>query len=126
MLLDTCALLWLVTGGGRMSKDIMNQIDSAPVVFISAISGFEITLKYQSGKLVLPVSPKEWFETVTEYHDLSVIPLDLETCIKSADLPKIHKDPCDRFIIAAALINRLPVVTADTRFVQYGVKVIFS
>lgn len=34
-----------------------------------------------------------------------------------------YKDPCDRLIIAAALIHHLPVVTTDMRFAEYGVEV---
>lgn len=124
MLLDTCALLWLVSGGGQLSQYALELIDSSPIVCISAISGFEISLKYRQGKLELPVSPDKWFETVLIHHDLSVIPSDLKICIASNELPFIHKDPCDRFIIATAKINNMPVVTADPRFFEYGIKVI--
>ena len=34
----------------------------------------------------------------------------------------LHKDPADRFIIATAMAENLPVVTSDSRFSQYGVK----
>jgi hypothetical protein len=34
---------------------------------------------------------------------------------------RIHKDLCDRFIIATALAKGIPVVTTDKRFTQYGV-----
>ena len=33
-------------------------------------------------------------------------------------------DPADRFIIATALENNLPVVTSDDKFEKYGVKTI--
>jgi PIN domain nuclease of toxin-antitoxin system len=59
MLLDTCALLWLVSGGGQLSKTALKQIDASPMIYISAISGFEISLKYRQKKLELPVSPEE-------------------------------------------------------------------
>ena len=39
-------------------------------------------------------------------------------------LPPIHDDPFDRFIIAAAKLNDLTVVTADEQFEKYGVTVI--
>ena len=52
------------------------------------------------------------------------MPLDWEVCVAATELPPIHKDPCDRFIIAAASIHHLPVVTADPRFREYGVEVI--
>ena len=34
-----------------------------------------------------------------------------------------HRDPCDRFIIAAALARDLPVATADPVFARYGLRV---
>ena len=68
--------------------------------------------------------PAQWFEKVAEHHGLTVLPLDLDVCIKAAGLPPIHNDPCDRFIIAAALLNDLAVVTADEQFEKYGVTVL--
>ncbi len=57
LLLDTCALLWLVNGGGHLTQSALEEIDLAPVVYISAISGFEISLKYRKGKLKLALDP---------------------------------------------------------------------
>jgi len=124
MLLDTCALLWLAYDQTRFSAGTLKKIDEAPIVFITSVSGFEIGLKYKAGKLKLPVPPREWISAILRHHDLGIIDLDIEISIKATELPPIHKDPCDRFIIAAALDRDLPVVTADQRFVDYGVKVL--
>lgn len=124
MLLDTCALLWLAEGGGQLSKSGIEQIELSPYVYISAITGFEISLKHRSGKLDLPAPPDEWFKIIIEHHKLSVIPLNLEICIASTRLPLIHNDPCDRFIIASAKLYNLPIVTSDEIFKEYGVNII--
>jgi PIN domain nuclease of toxin-antitoxin system len=42
--------------------------------------------------------------------------------VLAAVLPPIHQDLSGRFIIATAVQNDAPVVTADTRFAAYGVK----
>ena len=123
MLLDTCALLWLVHEQEKMSKEALRKIDEAPIVHVSAISCFEIGLKYRSDKLRLPVPPEDWFDEILKHHDISVIDLDRDICLKATELPAIHKDPCDRFIIATAMLRALPIVTADNRFAEYGVKV---
>jgi PIN domain nuclease of toxin-antitoxin system len=47
MLLDTCALLWLASGGGELTDSALERIDLSPTVWISAITGFEISLKYK-------------------------------------------------------------------------------
>jgi len=40
-------------------------------------------------------------------------------------LPKLHKDPFDRLIIAQALKEKLPVLAADSVFGSYGVQNLF-
>ena len=124
MMLDTCALLWLAQGGGELSKAALQRIDAAPVVYISAISGFEIGIKVQKGKLQLPARPADWFAAVLAHHNIEVLPLDLAVCIRSTELPVMHADPCDRMIIAAAQIHHFPVVTTDPTFLRYGIEVI--
>lgn len=123
MLLDTCGLLWLVHEQTKISKEVLKLIDESPVVYISAITSFEIGLKNKAGKLLLPAPPKDWFREILKHHDIAVIDLDKDICIKATELPDIHRDPCDRFIIATALIKQLPVITADRRFQEYGVTV---
>jgi PIN domain nuclease of toxin-antitoxin system len=124
MILDTCALLWLASGNRRLSRTALKEINDSPALWVSAISGFEIALKEARGKLDLPEPPTEWFAGIVDHHGISLAPLELDVCIKAARLPGIHDDPCDRFIIAAALLNNWPVVTEDERFEEYGVKVI--
>lgn len=124
MILDTCALLWLATGSKRLSRAAIKAISEAPAVHVSAISGFEIALKVRSGKLELPCPVTSWFEQAVEHHGLAVLPLELDACIAAADLPAIHDDPFDRFIIASAKLHNLTVVTADEHFRECGLTVI--
>ncbi len=115
--------MWLASGGGELSEAALEQIDLSPIVCISAISGFEISMKYRKGKLGLPVLPDEWFRVVLEYHNISVISLNINICIAANDLPPIHKDPCDRLIIATAQFYHFPVVTGDSKFEDYEIDV---
>ncbi|NBV25627.1 MAG: type II toxin-antitoxin system VapC family toxin [Proteobacteria bacterium] len=124
MILDTCALLWLASGDRKLSRATLKKIDAAAAVHVSAISGFEIALKVARGQLTLPLAPQEWFDQVLTHHGLTVLPLALNVCITAAQLPPIHNDPCDRFIIATARLHDLTVVTADEQFAKYGLKVI--
>lgn len=125
MLLDTCALLWLSQGGERIPKPVLKKISAAPTLSISAITGFEISLKHQQGRLELPASPDEWLAIVLKQHDVAVLPLTLPITIRAATLPAYHKDPCDRFIIATAELHHLPIVTADPAFAQYPVTILW-
>jgi PIN domain nuclease of toxin-antitoxin system len=124
MILDTCALLWLASGDKKLSRFALKEINTAPAVYVSAISGFEIAIKVAKGKLKLPASPADWFEAIIEHHGLTVLPLEWNLCIAAAQLPSIHDDPCDRFIIATAKQHDLTVVTGDEQFEKYGLTVI--
>lgn len=124
VLLDTCALLWLACGETRLSAACLKAIDAAPITYVSVISAFEVALKHRAGKLQLPATPDEWFYTVVAHHGLTLLPLTVADALRAPQLPDYHRDPCDRFIIAAAQRLSLPVVTADPRFAPYGVTVI--
>lgn len=83
MILDTCALLWLAQGGGALSATALHRIDTAPVVYVSAISGFAIGIKVQKGKLHLPVPPADWFTAVLSHHHLGVLVLNSRSaCVR--------------------------------------------
>ena len=77
---------------GRVVRDSLSRIDTAPVVYVSAISGFEIGIKVQKGKLHLPVSPADWFTAILLHHHLDVLVLNLDVCLRSTTLPLLHAD----------------------------------
>lgn len=124
LLLDTCAILRLASGVGELSRAALSAIAKASVIFVSPISLWEIALKTRNGNIILPVSAEDYFNDVVQEYDLSIAPLSLAVMSKSVDLPPIHRDPADRFLIATALLNDLTIVTTDRRFREYNVKVV--
>ena len=124
LLLDTCALLWLASGDPALSESALSMIENAQVLYVSAVTAWEIAIKTSKGKIQLPLSPREWFNAVVKLYDIDVLKLTADEMLKSAELPWLHKDPADRFIIATALKNDFTVVTADSNFGKYGVKTI--
>ena len=124
IILDTCALLWLVQGAGRITEPVLQRIEDEPVVSVCAMSAFEIGVKRASGKLSLPMTTREWWTRAVQHHRLNIINLNAEILVEATELPQIHRDPADRIIIAAARIHAAPVVTSDERFADYGVEVL--
>ena len=116
LMLDTCALLWLVSGSKHISEKTLEKISQCELVFISAITAWEISLKVAQKKLILPKEPKEWFEIALESHNLFLVPLDIDILIDANSLPWHHRDPADRFIIATAIRENAIIVTADNKF----------
>jgi len=124
MILDTCALLFLANGDRRLSRSARERLGREPARWFCAISSFEIALKYQQGKLELPLAPLRWLRELEDRYGLTEVPLDSALCTAATELPHHHRDPFDRFIIAAALRLRVPVVTIDPKFSPYGVEVV--
>jgi PIN domain nuclease of toxin-antitoxin system len=122
ILLDTCALLWLAIEPKRLSADARAAIRRhADALAVSPISAWEIATKAQSGKLRFPkvLPPLAWYRKAVERYALRECPLDAATLCRAVALPPLHHDPCDRMIIATAIVHDLPVVTADGNFARY-------
>ena len=122
LLLDTCALIWLATGDSALSKAAKEKIADSTVLCVSPVSAWEIAVKASKGKISLPCPAREWFDAVVKRYDIEVLRLNSDEMLAAAELPWIHRDPADRFIIASALRRGLTAVTADSNFPKYGVE----
>jgi len=124
LVLDTCALIWLVKGDRSLSEYSRQLIEQASLVFVSAITAWEVSLKTTRKTLHLPLDPLDWFERAVFKHNLVLSPLDPQLLCAANLLPWHHKDPADRFIIATAIREKAAVVTHDAIFQKYGLTVI--
>ena len=124
VLCDTCALIWLAAGDGKLSRMARTVIRDAELLCFSSISIWEIARKVKSGELEIPVQPTLFADMLVKQYGMKELPLDNAVMLRSSALPEIHKDPADRFIIATALLNDCVVVTGDRRFPEYGVETI--
>ena len=124
LILDTCALVWLVCGHDRLSEEARVEIEAAQLVYVCPISAWEISLKCSKRTLELPLPPLEWFNRSLDVHHLTLTDLSVAVLTHANTLPWHHRDPADRFIIATAQMENLTVITSDARFKDYGVKTI--
>ena len=85
-------------------------------------SAGEIAIKYSLGRLKLPQPPRQYVLTRSIKDAVSLLDITADHALECADLPLHHKDPFDRLIIAQAMVERIPVLTADRVFTQYPVK----
>ena len=114
VLLDTCALLWLVGDPARLSARARSALERTETeAYVSAISGFEISVKHRKGKLELPLPPREWLAQAFAAYSLRELPITLEIAALAPDVAVPHADPCDRMIVATAKLHGIPVMTSD-------------
>ena len=118
LLLDTHTLLWALTSPDRLDDSAREAIsDSRNEVFVSAVSGWEIALKSNLGKLQAPDNVYEMIEA-TGFEYLSITFLH---GMEAGSLPLFHRDPFDRLLVAQARSEDLVLVTRDARVRQYSV-----
>ncbi len=120
VLVDTHALLWFLAADPRLSDRARETIEDTNVVpFVSVASTLEIAIKASLGRLAVP---DDLPEQVAGQGFVSA-PLEAEHAWRVKTLENEgHKDPFDRLIAAQALVEGLPVVSADSQFDRYGVK----
>lgn len=120
ILLDTCALLWLASDSPELSEAARAAIrEHSGMLGCSAISFWEIGLKQAKGRLKLPLALGEWIDRVLARHGIDVLPVGTRFAVSAAELPPIHADPADRFIVATAMATGRTILTPDTHIRDY-------
>lgn len=125
ILLDTVALIRLGTFGQIPESALakIRQSEDLDQLFVSAISAWELCLLERRAVTgpKLAGDGALFFHRMIGSSNLNIIALDAQIAIESRRLPgSFHQDPCDRFIVATARINRLSIMTADTAILDYA------
>jgi PIN domain nuclease of toxin-antitoxin system len=103
-------------------KTIDRLIDSETERLLSAASIWEIVIKYELGKLPLPVHPRDFVPTRLATTQTAVLEISADHALRVGDLPHHHRDPFDRMIVAQALVEGARLLTADRVLDAYGVE----
>jgi PIN domain nuclease of toxin-antitoxin system len=98
--------------------------DPENILVISAVTLCEISIKYGLGKLKLPRPPEIFFPPHLDQPGMQVLPVLATHALRLYQLPLHHRDPFDRILIAQAVEEKLPLMTADAQFRHYSIKVL--
>jgi PIN domain nuclease of toxin-antitoxin system len=93
-------------------------------LFLSAASAWEIAIKHALGKLRLPEPPVRYVPARAERLKTTPLPIEQEHALRVALLPRHHRDPFDRILVAQAQSEGLTILTADPVISRYDVDVI--
>jgi len=122
LLLDTHVILWWQTDDRRLGQEARRAIATADLVWVSAASGWEVSIKAALGRIRLD----EQFHLLVGTDDFTELPVSLIHADRSAALPPHHADPFDRMLVAQALVERANLVTHDRALEPYGAPVIWT
>ena len=127
ILLDTQIFLWALTAPTRLGNHAQSLLRSKEnLLYLSAASSWEISIKAGLGKLPLPESPKAYISS--RMANLNILPLAIKHhhTFGVYNLPLHHRDPFDRILIAQAMAEALQIMSTDSQFQRYDVDLIWD
>lgn len=125
-LLDTHAFLWWIADHPSLSPTAREIIaDGTNEVLLSVVSAWEIVVKAGAGRIALDESPERFVSRHVAQNGFSVLPVHLDHALKVAALPRLHRDPFDRLLVAQATAEGLPILSGDPQIAKYAVETLW-
>ncbi len=125
LLLDTHAFVWWAFDDRRLSQAARSAIQNDARVYVSAVVAWEIAGKVRTGKWPEAEElSRRLFETIAG-SEMVPLPVTLEHAHLAGSMPGAHRDPFDRMLAAQAIVEDIPLVTADPAFRIFGVRVVW-
>ena len=123
LLLDTHSLLWFLLNDLRLSAAANGLIaDAHNDIEISPASYWEIAIKISLGKDSLPERYEVFVEREIAANDFRILPIIRKHTAALTAMPFHHRDPFDRLLIAQAIVEVIPIVSADPTFDAYPIR----
>ncbi len=114
LLVDTHLVLWARIAPERLTIGERRALDGARSCYMSAVSLWEIAILMALDR----VARDQRLLMVPDGFDL--LPVLPDHCKALVALPRRHRDPFDRMLIAQARAERLALLTRDRAIIAYG------
>ena len=119
VLLDTHLLLWAASDDPNLSDEARTIIED-PVVtpYFSVASMWEIVIKRSLGRSDFQVDASVLRRSLLDagYEELSI---EAHHAFEVAGLPRHHRDPFDRLLVAQAIVEGIVLLTHDEQIRRY-------
>ena len=126
-LLDTRTFLWWNLDSPQLSSTARDFIANGEnEICLSAVSAWEIALKYVKGRLHLPEAPHLYVPNRMAHYGFVGLSIHLSHTVRIATLPDIHNAPFDRLLVAQCISEELPILSGDPFIAQYPISTIWQ
>lgn len=120
-LLDTHTFLWFIDDSPQLSQKGKALLEANNALLLSIASLWEIAIKLSLGKLTVKMPTEVLMTQQLTCNDIDVLPITVAHLLVVSTLPLHHRDPFDRLLIAQAIVEQTPIVSADPAFDAYPV-----
>lgn len=120
ILLDSHVALWWLEGSSKLGPNCQQRVADASEVYFSPVSPWELGIKKSLGKIDYPDG---LVDALTDAGFIE-LPISATHATEATNLPRLHRDPFDRMLIAQARTESLTLCTADRRIGEYEVDVL--
>ncbi|MBI4189881.1 MAG: type II toxin-antitoxin system VapC family toxin [Betaproteobacteria bacterium] len=123
LLVDTHLLIWWLAGKSIPARAAELIRDPGNQIYASAVSVWEVAIKVSLGKI--RINPDELIAALREggFQELAVTG---RHAARVAQLPKHHRDPFDRLLVAQSLAEAMLLLTQDQPLAAYGPSVLVA
>jgi len=126
LLLDSHTLLWTFEEPHKLSRTAATALaDPGNSLNVSIASLWEITIKIAKGQMSVPGSSIEYILGLVDSTRIEILPIRPTHLLELQTLPRLHKDPFDRILIAQSRVEQMPLVTVDKDIRKYDVEILW-
>ena len=122
LLLDTHTFLWFIDDSPLLSAKGKILLEADNELLLSIGSLWEIAIKLCLGKLTVAMPTEVLMTQQLTSNDLDVLSITAPHLVTVSTLPLHHRDLFDRLIIAQAMVEQIPIVSADPAFDTYPIQ----
>ena len=125
-LLDTHAFLWFVSDDNRLSSKARTLIkNNKNEIYFSAVSAWEMSIKSRLRRLTIKEELEPFIVKQLAENNFSTLSITIFHSIYTSKLPKIHKDPFDRMLIAQSNVEQMSLISKDKDIKKYKVPIVW-
>ena len=126
LILDTCAVIELITSSDTTELEFWDIIDDPNVMLFASFETARELVVHFNNKTLLSKhwqTAKQMLTSIEQDYGIEFLPLRRDTAFTYADLQlneeQDHRDPSDHVIIAHAITERLTLLSSDQKFAFY-------
>jgi len=117
-LLDTHAFLWWLSEPEKLASELIAVVSTPEnEILISTAVLWELAIKRSIGKLSSTLN----FAHAARQSGFEILPISVEHIDATEALPRHHRDPFDRILVAQAQIEHAVLITRDPELLRYPV-----